>query len=83
MGAPSLARRVVMSLAVEFDALLQEIRDLRDRRQLALQHDLAEIDRAYEQDLHRLREAARKHTLAVVALGSTLAVAAVGAWSLG
>jgi hypothetical protein len=72
-----------MSLAAEFDALLQEIRDVRDRRQLALRHDLAEIDRAYEQDLRRLHEAARKHTLVLVALGSTLAVAAVCALSLG
>jgi hypothetical protein len=72
-----------MSLAVEFDALLQEIRDLRASRQLALQHDLAEIDRAYEQDLNRLREAARKHTLVLVGVASTLAVAAVCALSLG
>lgn len=72
-----------MSLADEFDALLEEIRDMRNRRQLAFERDLAEIDRAYEQDLHRLEVAARRHTLALIAVGSTLVAAAFFAMSLG
>lgn len=72
-----------MSLAAEFDALLEEIRDMRETRQLAYERDLAEIDRAYEQDLHRVEETATKHLVAALAVGSALAAAALCALAFG
>lgn len=69
-----------MSLAVESDRLLQEIRDLRARQQRAFQRDLADIDRAYELQVEHVHQAAQRArivhicvwTLTLLALIATL-----------
>jgi hypothetical protein len=69
----------VALLAVESDRVLREIRELRDRRRQALDADLAEIDRAYEQQLGRARQASRRGRIVnaclwAVALAAVLAM---------
>jgi hypothetical protein len=51
---------LAMSLAAESEKLLREIRELRSRRQQQLDLDLAEIERAYEQQLLRIGQQARR-----------------------
>jgi hypothetical protein len=66
-----------MSLALESAQLLREIRELRDRRQRQLDFDLAEIDRAYEQQLGRVRQARRRAWMVNACVWTaTMAVAA-------
>ena len=64
-----------MALAAEADALLREIREIRAARQRQLEHDLAEIDRTYEQDVLCRQRAAVRRTVLMVAVTSTLAAA--------
>lgn len=64
-----------MALAAEADALLREIREIRAARQRQLEHDLAEIDRTYEQDVCRRQRAAVRRTVLMVAVTSTVAAA--------
>ena len=64
-------------LAAESEKLLREIRELRSRRQRQLDDDLAEIDRAYEQQLgHMHRAGRREQIVGACAWVTTLALAA-------
>jgi hypothetical protein len=66
-----------MSLAIESAQLLREIRELRDRQKRQLDFDLAEIDRAYEQQLGRVRQATRRgQVLNACVWAATIAFAA-------
>jgi hypothetical protein len=65
----------VALLAVESDRVLREIRELRDRRRQALDADLAEIDRAYEQQLGRARQASRRGRVLTACLWAAAAAA--------
>jgi hypothetical protein len=60
-----------MSLAIDADNLMREIRELRARQRCACERDLAVIDREYESDLRRLRAARIKRTALLAALAST------------
>jgi uncharacterized protein len=60
-----------MSLVVDADNLMREIRELRDRQRRACESDLAAIDREYESDLRRLRRARIKRAALLAALAST------------
>jgi hypothetical protein len=64
-------------LAAESEKLLREIRELRSRRQRQLDDDLAEIDRAYEQQLGQVHRASRRgQIVGACAWVTTLALAA-------
>jgi hypothetical protein len=64
-------------LAAESEKLLREIRELRDRRRRQLTDDLAEIDRAYEQQLGQVHRAGRRgQIVGACAWATTIALAA-------
>lgn len=64
-------------LAAESEKLLREIRELRYRRQQQLDDDLAEIDRAYEQQLGQMHRAGRRgQIVGACAWATTIAIAA-------
>jgi hypothetical protein len=66
-----------MLLAAESEKLLREIRELRSRRQRQLDDDLAEIDRAYEQQLGHVHRATRRgQIVGACAWATTIAIAA-------
>jgi hypothetical protein len=64
-----------MSLALESEKLLREIRDLRDQQRRQFDLDLAEIDHAYELQVGRIKRSARSAWLATAALWIAIATA--------